>query len=222
MSKNEITHWICGTPGDEKIKLNVGEFYRQSLNATDGECESCVDDGRTALEFEKNGPYVYRLYSPLEQDPKCQAIDVLFKEPTSVGEIKLQNYYTAYINVLMRMENHRNWETMIDHEQLMPFAHFETGSRWYFGFYPKTEWNNVTEIRIVLRQPSPNWKRFGVENLRIFQQRQLDQPARNYLTYLIRKTTEALKMERKNDKSSSTIPFHIGTYGYEIDKLIRF
>ncbi|XP_065224795.1 uncharacterized protein LOC135848744 [Planococcus citri] len=240
-----VVHWICGSPFlaiDEKMKLNLNEFYKSGLNASEGgnasECESCLEDGRRTLEFEKKGPYPFRLYTPPENEPKCLAIDVLFKDSVvSVAEIKFQNYYTAYVTVLMKLENSRGWRTMIDHHQLMPYPHFETGSRSYFKFCPTSPdqepWSNVTEIRFVLRQPSPNWKRFCIENLRIYKDtgRRGDLAGeeaattsldKNYLTGLIRKTTEALKMEHKNDKNSSTIPFHIGTYGYEIDKLIRF
>lgn len=233
-----LVHWICGSPFlaiDEKMKLNLNEFYKSGLNSSDGgnECELCFDDGRKTLDYEKKGPYAFRLYTPPEQEPKCQAIDILFKDSVvSVGEIKFQNYYTAYVTVLMKLEDYRGWKTMIDHRQLMPYPHFEMGSRSYFKFGPSPDqpWSNVTEIRFVLRQPSPNWRRFCIENLKIYKDtgRRCDAEeaaaalGKNYLTGLIRKTGEALKMEHKNDKNSSTIPFHIGTYGYEIDKLIRF
>ncbi|KAL6968869.1 nicolin 1 [Sarracenia purpurea var. burkii] len=108
--------------------LDADGLLLPGLNSSDGgnECESCFDDGRKTLDYEKKGPYAFRLYTPPEQEPKCQAIDILFKDSVvSVGEIKFQNYYTAYVTVLMKLEDYRGWKTMIDHRQLMPYPHFE-------------------------------------------------------------------------------------------------
>lgn len=225
-------HWICGNYSiDNKIKLNLAELYSagvSSLNEENRPVHSCIDDGIGRLSFELKGPYVYYLYSPLEQEPKNLALDVFFKEPVTVAKIRFQNHYVAYLTLMAKVVNHRSWEMLIHHRQLMNYTHCETGSRKYFELESKSllSWENVTELRFILHQPSPCWKKFYIENISIYRERKKDLSGKNYLTALIKQTETALKMERRNEaKSSSTsgnIPFQIGTCGYEIDKLPKF
>ncbi len=228
-AKQEQLHWICGA-AQGKVRLNLAEFYKAGLSAPNSEgnneehpIRSCSNDRRKSLTFERKGPYVFHLYSPLEQEPRCQALDVFFEEPVTIGEIRLQNHYVAYLSVLMKYSTRRDWDTAVRRRQLMPHPHFENGARSYFEFSPQTSWTDVTEVRFILQQPSPHWKRFYVENLGIYGERKSESVENAYLTDLIRRTSEALAMERKNErKSSTTIPLQFGTCGYEIDKLPKF
>lgn len=231
-TKPQDVHWICGShPVDAKGKLNLAEFYKAGINSAEPEKDvplrSCSDDtspGR--LSFEQKGPYVYQLYTPLEQETRCLALDLFFKEPVTVARICFQNHYVAYLSVLAKIVNHRNWQTLIQHRQLMPYPHYETGSRSYFQLEPETgAWTDVTEIRFMLHQPSPCWKRVFIENVSVYRE-QDEAASKDYLTELIQRTSAALKMEKKNDRKPSTtsgnIPFQIGTSGYRITKLAHF
>ncbi|XKL63886.1 hypothetical protein PGB90_006250 [Kerria lacca] len=224
-TKQEHLHWMCSTP-NENMKLNLSEFYKAALTLPENSEEkslcSCADRHRKSLTYEQKGPYAYPLYTPIEQEPKCLALDLFFEEPVTVSEIKFQNYYVAFLNLLIKYSNCREWDHVIQHRQLMPYPHFEEGSKSYFELVPETSsWNDVTEIRFILQQPSPNWKRFYIENLFVFSERKSnDLNEDTFMVDLIKRTTEALNMEgRYKKKVTTTVPFHIGTSGYEIDRL---
>jgi len=52
----------------------------------------------------------------------------------------------------------------------MDNAHLECKSQEYFNIKPsesKTDWSGLYKIKLILRQPSPNWKHFRLENVKI-------------------------------------------------------
>lgn len=244
-TKQDPLHWMCRAV-DGKQKLNLGELYKAGIaqpeevgadaGAGAAAPRSCADERRKSLAFERKGPYPFRLYAPLEQEPRCLALDVFFEEPTAVAEVRFRNHYVAYLSVLMKFAGAvgavgggaREWEATVERRPLMPHPHCEGGARAYFAVAPQTPpdgacWPEVSEIRLVLQQPSANWRRFYVENLAVYGERRGPETRAGYLAQLAQKTTEALRMERKNERrAASAIPFHIGTHGYEIDKLHKF
>lgn len=32
----------------------------------------------------------------------------------------------------------------------------------------KVDWSDLYKIKLILRQPSPNWKKFGIHNLKVY------------------------------------------------------
>ena len=61
------------------------------------------------------------------------------------------------------------WKVCLKNFELMPSPHCEEGSQSSFNI--KTEqmlcpMKDVVFVRVVLRQPSPHWLNFSVENLR--------------------------------------------------------
>lgn len=240
-AKQDPLHWWC-RPVDGKQKLNLGDVYKASAMLADegGDASasrtsplpalrSCADDHRKGLACERKGPYAFQLYTPLQQEARCLALDVFFEEPAAVAEIRFRNHYVADLSVLMKFAGCREWEATVPRLQLMPHPHFEGGARDHFAVAPQMPpygacWPEVSEIRLVLRQPSANWRRFYVENVTVYGERGGPEVRHStYLAHLAQKTTEALRMERKNERrASSAIPFHIGTHGYEIDKLHKF
>lgn len=239
-AKQDPLHWMCRLV-DGKQKLNLGEVYKAGVTLVD-ECgegaagsppppalRSCADDRRKGLAFERKGPYPFQLYAPLQQEARCLAVDLFFVEPAAVAEIRFRNHYVAQLSVLMKFAGGcREWEATVARLQLMPHPHCEGGARAQFAVAPRSPpygacWPEVSEIRLVLRQPSANWRRFYVENVAVYGERGPETRRSVYLAHLAQKTTEALRMERKNERrASSAIPFHIGTHGYEIDKLHKF
>ncbi|CAG5126151.1 unnamed protein product [Candidula unifasciata] len=109
----------------------------------------------------------------------CKIIDVIF--PTEIGEVRFKNYYVAFITlkakVKMTQQNTQekstdlSWRVAINNFRLMPDAHTETGAQDSFSFTKKQfqcDMNNVISLRIILHQPSPQWKEFKVEDLKLF------------------------------------------------------
>lgn len=222
-------HWICdNTPIDSKTKFDPAEFY--SIIGSGETFHSCADEDSDRLSFEIKGPYTYHAYAASsEQQPRCLALDLFFKEPVKIAMIRLQNHYVAYLSVLAKIVGYRDWQTLVHRKQLMPAPQYETGSQAYFEVRPLTAdpWTDITEIRLLLVQPSSCWKKFSVEHVTVIRENVTTSSSTRfnggYLTNLIQKTEEALRMERRNEAQpstpGSTIPFHIGTTGYEIEKL---
>ncbi|BFZ10818.1 hypothetical protein BsWGS_13857 [Bradybaena similaris] len=113
----------------------------------------------------------------------CKIIDVIFPTivNTEIGEVRFKNYYVAFITlkakVKMAQQNPQekssdlSWRTAIHNFRLMPDAHTETGAQDNFSFTKKQfqcDMNNVISLRIILHQPSPQWKEFKVEDLKLF------------------------------------------------------
>ncbi|XP_074646771.1 nicolin-1-like [Tubulanus polymorphus] len=106
-------------------------------------------------------------------------IDVKFPNvlKTEVGEIHFKNYYTAFLTIKAKEKTSNNidadssWKTVVDKLQLMPDAHCETGAQDYFHIKQKQflfDMNNTIGLRFILQQPSPVWKEFKIEDIKIY------------------------------------------------------
>ncbi|XP_076373516.1 nicolin-1-like isoform X2 [Tachypleus tridentatus] len=144
-------------------------------------------DFREPLEFNVKGPVPILLEEErTDHRSGCSVVDITFSEPVTIGEILFKNYYTAYINV--QCKRSQNEEDRIDHESLqweicvhravlMCDPHCENGSQEYVSITQKQgrlAWLGVVALRLVLRQPSPQWKKFGIENLKIYREAPID------------------------------------------------
>ncbi|XP_055999896.1 nicolin-1-like isoform X9 [Ostrea edulis] len=112
----------------------------------------------------------------------CKVIDVTFPNISvpEVGEICFKNYYTAYISVRVKFKaapdnatdsGEIKWRTCVRKMRLMPNPHKEGGSQDYFSISKKQfsfDISNISALRIILQQPSPVWKEFRVEDLRLY------------------------------------------------------
>ena len=109
----------------------------------------------------------------------CQVIDVEFRSPTlnTIGCISFRNYYThsltlKYQRRISKSKSDQQWKTCIRTLQLMPNCHCERGSenlivlnKAHFG---GIQLENVTRLRLILRQPSPDWSQFGIRDLKCY------------------------------------------------------
>ncbi|KAG7478165.1 hypothetical protein MATL_G00077500 [Megalops atlanticus] len=102
--------------------------------------------------------------------PQCQAV--------KVQEISFKNYYTAFLKVRLLRRNPSNkegaakWVTCLRNQHLMPNPHTEGGSQDYFSIYRQQmliEPDDITSIRLILRQPSSTWLNFTLEDIKIHQ-----------------------------------------------------
>uniref|UniRef100_A0A8C5MJY8 Nicolin 1, tubulin polyglutamylase complex subunit n=1 Tax=Leptobrachium leishanense TaxID=445787 RepID=A0A8C5MJY8_9ANUR len=112
--------------------------------------------------------------------PGVYVIDVTFpkSQDVDVSEISFKNYYTAFLTVRIQQQrrpsdprgNPPAWRTCIKSQRLMPNPHMEDGSQDYVSLR-KSQMicgtDHVTAIRLILRQPSPVWLNFTLEDLQI-------------------------------------------------------
>ncbi|XP_046354273.1 nicolin-1-like isoform X6 [Haliotis rufescens] len=129
-------------------------------------------------------------------DPKsefhsgCKVFDVTFpnvihpedeevEEGVKVGEIRFKNHYVGILTVRAKFRSAENngepgelkWRTCLRRMKLMPSPHTESGSQDYFSLTRKHllfDLVNLTALRFVLQQPSPVWRDFKLEELKVF------------------------------------------------------
>nr|KAF6473131.1 hypothetical protein HJG63_000640 [Rousettus aegyptiacus] len=111
--------------------------------------------------------------------PGVLVIDVTFPSvaPFELQEITFKNYYTAFLSIRVRkytsMHTPVKWVTCLRDYCLMPDPHSEEGAQEYVSLFKHQmlcDMARVLELRLILRQPSPLWLSFTVEELQIYQQ----------------------------------------------------
>ncbi|XP_059965857.1 nicolin-1 isoform X2 [Mesoplodon densirostris] len=116
--------------------------------------------------------------------PGVLVIDVTFPSvaPFELQEIMFKNYYTAFLTIRVRQHTSTHtpakWVTCLRDYCLMPDPHSEEGAqdelgpRWVLVRMCQMlcDMGKVLELRLILRQPSPLWLSFTVEELQIYQQ----------------------------------------------------
>ncbi|XP_071082257.1 nicolin-1-like isoform X2 [Haliotis cracherodii] len=120
-------------------------------------------------------------------DPKsefhsgCKVFDVTFPNVIhpEVGEIRFKNHYVGILTVRAKFRSAENngepgelkWRTCLPRMKLMPSPHTESGSQDYFSLTRKHllfDLVNLTALRFILQQPSPMWRDFKLEELKVF------------------------------------------------------
>ncbi|XP_069500273.1 nicolin-1 [Ambystoma mexicanum] len=111
--------------------------------------------------------------------PGVAVIDVTFPQVKHIDlqAIQFKNYYTAFLTVRIQQrrpseagEGPLKWRTCLKNYCLMPNPHTEEGSQDYVSLYRHQmlgDVNRVSSVRFVLRQPSPVWLQFNLEELQI-------------------------------------------------------
>ena len=113
----------------------------------------------------------------------CTVVDIAFPKVASVDieEIHFKNYYVAYLKLLARFRQttkspegktpRPEWKTVVPLMHLMPHPHCEESSEDYFVIHSaemRSLLRDVTELRFVLQQPSPQWKDFKIEEVQLY------------------------------------------------------
>ncbi|KAM4821665.1 nicolin-1 [Thomomys bottae] len=111
--------------------------------------------------------------------PGVLVIDITFPNvtPFELQEITFKNYYTAFLSIRVRqhtsMHTPAKWVTCLRNYCLMPDPHGEEGAQDYVSLFKHQmlcDMSKILELRLILRQPSPLWLTFTVEELQIYQQ----------------------------------------------------
>lgn len=119
----------------------------------------------------------------------CRIIDVSLSNIINpeVGEIHFKNSYVAYMTVKAkcRITDSKDgvevkWRTCVKRMRLMPNPHVEAGAQDYFIITRKNmlfDLVNVSALRLILQQPSPVWKDFKIEDLKVFRSSESSKPS---------------------------------------------
>lgn len=199
--------------------------------------------GRETVEFSVKGPVPICLEDEAVSLPGCSILDITFTAPSAVGELVFRNYYTAWLSVLVKTEQNGTWTLSISHKNLMPSPHEETGSHDLTSIVAtesSLQWKNLLVMRLVLRQPSPIWRVFHVEEINVYAdlprltavnsvagETEAASTSEQYdklLALVRRQTLAALYWAPSESKSASSPRISIrdqqkGACGYEITKL---
>ncbi|KAK3779731.1 hypothetical protein RRG08_013686 [Elysia crispata] len=113
----------------------------------------------------------------------CKIIDITFPNVVNpeVGEVCFQNYYVAFFTLKAKIKlteqtpregpNDHGWRMVVRRYQLMPDPHAENGAQDCFTITRQQfscDLNQLISLRLILQQPSPLWKDFGLEDLKLF------------------------------------------------------
>ncbi|XP_060691226.1 nicolin-1 isoform X1 [Hemiscyllium ocellatum] len=125
-----------------------------------------LQTGDVRTDLAKPGVYVIEVTFPRERIINLQSI-------------AFKNYYTAFLTVrLQRRLNSESdrkllkWKTCIRDMCLMPNPHTENGSQDYFSIHRDQmlfEPDGVVTVRLILRQPSPVWLNFTIEDIKMYE-----------------------------------------------------
>ena len=102
----------------------------------------------------------------------CKVLDVDLNPPSDVHVVKFRNYYTHTVSVLFRSVGCSTWSlAMRECVYMSGGCHCDQGGQSWVVLDDKhflTELENVVQIRLLLKQPSPNWREFSVEQLTLY------------------------------------------------------
>lgn len=105
------------------------------------------------------------------------AVDVIFpgSSTVEVGKLTFKNCYTASITVKLKVledTGNETWKTAVKNYTLMPYPHFESGSQDHFTIFITNDImkpsSQVIMLRLILKQPSPHWSNFSIEEVKCF------------------------------------------------------
>jgi len=139
----------------------------------------------------------------------CGVFDVtLTSTARSVEEIRFTNFYTATVTVRAKMgivagvNDLKPWKTILRNHVLMPNPHCENGSQSHFKIsHFRHPLVSVSKLRFIIRQPSPNWKFFSLENVQLSTNRSTSAGSGGEMTH-----TRWLQQKINEEKTTASSP----------------
>lgn len=210
----------------EQRKCNLTSTCSSSSGVAQQDLGRTYRHGRETVEFSVKGPIGISINDDHLTNSGCAALDLLFTTPSRVGEITFRNYYTMWLSILVKVklnapsedegttvgsqplsstygkdDNVSDWLKSVPRKVIMPYPHYETGSQDIVSI-PATEsiveWKNLVAMRLILRQPSPVWKTFHVEEINVYKDLprrgpNKESPAESLMLLIKKQTVAALK-----------------------------
>ncbi|KAK6626003.1 hypothetical protein RUM43_006307 [Polyplax serrata] len=202
--------------------------------------------GRETVEFSVKGPIGVSISDDQLTNSGCAALDLIFTAPSKVGEITFRNYYTMWLSILVKTkvtpslddipgnmnflsspsnygkeDSISEWTKSVPKKVIMPYPHYETGSQDVVSIVASeslVEWKNLVAMRLILRQPSPVWKTFHVEEINVYKDVPRRAPnkessAESLMLLIKRQTIAALKWIPNTESNTQS------SGGYEFSNL---
>jgi hypothetical protein len=93
--------------------------------------------------------------------------------PPQLRYIVFRNYYCAALTVKHRPEGSTTWHTLVHDYTMMQDPHSEDDAQeWHTVVLPRTDHRQallaVSNLRFYLNQPSPNWRHFGLKDIKCY------------------------------------------------------
>lgn len=107
----------------------------------------------------------------LRQPPRVAILDVSLKHPSNITCITFRNHYTHSVTVRYIKEGEPHWRLCTKNMELMKSCHCEQGAESFVTLDSEhflSPMERVKHLRLILRQPSPHWREFGVKQLCCF------------------------------------------------------
>lgn len=106
-----------------------------------------------------------------QQRSGCRAFDLVMSEPCSTyNAITFRNCNTYSVSILFQSSIDA-WEVVFCDYNLMPSPHVRSRESSAWVLLPRHTWAHTTDgnpcicehrVRVILKQPSPHWKHFGI------------------------------------------------------------
>ncbi|XP_065067095.1 nicolin-1-like [Rhopilema esculentum] len=120
-------------------------------------------------------PFLLKIGAPdIEFHSGCSIIDVILpmNEGCKIDCIKFRNNYVASLSIRLKLKNENgdiSWITVLRDFILMKNPYHEEGSQDRFTINEFTaQPENVVGARLILRQPSPHWSYFSLEDIQFY------------------------------------------------------
>ncbi|EDV25419.1 expressed hypothetical protein [Trichoplax adhaerens] len=138
--------------------------------------------GKDAIVCRFKNPLIVKIDTHDNLKSGCSVIEVNFphSKPLQLGKIQFSNNYSAYLTIKAQfketsdesaaIKNTRKWITLIKNKQLMPNVHCDVSGRDHFTITREEmleKPDNILYMRLILRQPSPIWLQFSIENIKL-------------------------------------------------------
>ncbi len=101
----------------------------------------------------------------------CKILDVELNETCyPLAAIRFRNHYTHTLSVLAAMEEADTLYRVGERVCMRESCHCETGGQgWHLiDHLQLPTLTSVARLRLILRQPSPNWRDFGIRDITLY------------------------------------------------------
>ncbi len=112
---------------------------------------------------------LYTVCRESTREAACKVIHLELKESCRPVAIQFRNYYTHTVSVLTKEGESNCWSCAVNNWPCMrESCHCETGGQSWILIDTLSVLTDITELRLVLRQPSPVWKDFWVKDISVY------------------------------------------------------
>jgi len=115
----------------------------------------------------------------------CKSFNFTMQEPCSwYSAIKFRNNNSYSVTILFQCEEDSSWEVIMSEYELMSSPHVRSRSCEAWVVLPCHSWlhkcaqpcSHKHKVRVIVKQPSPHWKQFGIQHFNFIHVNQQKNP----------------------------------------------